>query len=57
MSTRPRFAPMAAIAVALLLMGSAVAAADTVLHPFLTAQPKQAPQENKMGEAMQRLEK
>lgn len=49
MSTRPRTVPMAAIAVALLLMGSAVAAADTVLHPFLTAQPKQAPQERKTG--------
>ena len=32
-----------------LLMGSAVAAADSVLHPFLTAQPKQAPQERKTG--------
>jgi inorganic pyrophosphatase len=47
MSTRARIVPMAAIAVALLLMGSAVAAADSVLHPFLTAQPKQAPQERK----------
>jgi inorganic pyrophosphatase len=40
---------MAAIAAALLLMGSAVAAADSVLHPFLAAQPKQAPQERKPG--------
>jgi len=44
MSTRPRLVPMAAIAVALLVVG-AVAAADTVLHPFLAAQPEQVPQE------------
>jgi inorganic pyrophosphatase len=33
---------MAAIGGALLLLASAVTAADTVLHPFLVAQPKQA---------------
>jgi hypothetical protein len=36
---------MAAIGGALLLLATAVTAADTVLHPFLVAQPKQAPQE------------
>jgi len=36
---------MAAIGGALLLLATAVAAADGVLHPFLVAQPKQAPQE------------
>jgi len=45
MSTRPRLVPLAAIAVALLLVVGAVAAADTVLHPFLAAQPEQVPQE------------
>lgn len=49
MSTRPRIVPIAAIAVALLLMGSAVAAADSVLHPFLTALLKQAPLERESG--------
>jgi len=41
MSRRPRLVPMAAIAVALLLVVGAVAAADTVLHPFLAGQPEQ----------------
>nr|KAJ9614864.1 hypothetical protein H2204_014372 [Knufia peltigerae] len=44
---RPRIVPMVAIAVALLLMGSVVAAADSVLHPFLAAPLKQAPLERK----------
>ena len=47
MSTRTRLVPMAAIAVALLLVVGAVAAADTVLRPFLAAQPEQAPQQRR----------
>ena len=45
MTTPRRVLPLAAIGAALLLLASAVTAADTVLHPFLVAQPKQAPQE------------
>lgn len=45
MTTPRRIVPLAAIGAALLLLASAVTAADTVLHPFLVAQPKQAPQE------------
>lgn len=45
MTTSRRILPLAAIGAALLLLASAVAAADAVLHPFLVAQPKQAPQE------------
>ena len=45
MKTVRRLVPMAAIGGALLLLATAVAAADGVLHPFLVAQPKQAPQE------------
>lgn len=45
MKTVHRLLPMAAIGGALLLLATAVAAADGVLHPFLVAQPKQAPQE------------
>ena len=45
MTTPRRILPLAAIGGALLLLASAVTAADTVLHPFLVAQPKQAPQE------------
>lgn len=45
MTTPRRIIPLAAIGASLLLLASAVAAADTVLHPFLVAQPKQAPQE------------
>ncbi len=45
MKTVHRLVPMAAIGGALLLLATAVAAADGVLHPFLVAQPKQAPQE------------
>jgi inorganic pyrophosphatase len=45
MTTPRRILPLAAIGAALLLLASAVTAADTVLHPFLVAQPKQAPQE------------
>ncbi|HEL4256862.1 TPA: inorganic diphosphatase [Stenotrophomonas maltophilia] len=40
-----RIVPLAAIGAALLLLAGAVAAADVVLHPFLAAQPQQAPQE------------
>ena len=40
-----RIVPLAAIGAALLLLAGAVAAADAVLHPFLAAQPQQAPQE------------
>ncbi len=45
MKTVHRLVPMAAIGGALLLLATAVAAADGVLHPFLVAQPKQAPQD------------
>ena len=45
MTTHRRIVPLAAIGAALLLLASAVTAADTVLHPFLAAQPKQAPDE------------
>lgn len=37
--------PMLALAAGLTLMAGAAIAADTVLHPFLAAQPKQAPEE------------
>ena len=45
MTTPRRIIPLAAIGASLLLLASAVTAADTVLHPFLVAQPAQAPQE------------
>ncbi|WP_303638747.1 MULTISPECIES: inorganic diphosphatase [Stenotrophomonas] len=45
MSSSRRVFPLAAIAGALLLLAGAVAAADAVLHPFLVAQPAQAPAE------------
>jgi len=45
MTTPRRILPLAAIGAALLLLASAVTAADTVLHPFLAAQPEQVPQE------------
>ncbi|MEN5318403.1 inorganic diphosphatase [[Pseudomonas] hibiscicola] len=45
MTTHRRIVPLAAIGAALLLLASAVTAADTVLHPFLADQPKQAPDE------------
>ncbi|KAG1070160.1 hypothetical protein G6F40_017596 [Rhizopus arrhizus] len=45
MTTPYRILPLAAIGTALLLLASAVTAADAVLHPFLVAQPKQAPHE------------
>ncbi|MBX4377767.1 hypothetical protein K4H02_22175, partial [Mycobacterium tuberculosis] len=44
MTTPRRIIPLAAIGASLLLLASAVTAADTVLHPFLVAQPAQAPQ-------------
>ena len=40
MTTPRRILPLAAIGAALLLLTSAVTAADTVLHPFLVAQPE-----------------
>lgn len=40
-----RFVPVAALAAAVLLVAGAATAAEAVLHPFLAAQPKQAPQE------------
>ncbi len=45
MNTTRRIAPLAALGAALLLVAGAVTAADSVLHPFLAAQPKQAPAE------------
>ena len=42
MKTVRRLVPMAAIGGALLLLATAVTAADTVLHPFLVAQPREA---------------
>ncbi len=45
MNTTRRIAPLAAFGAALLLVAGAVTAADSVLHPFLAAQPKQAPAE------------
>ena len=45
MNTARRIAPLAALGAALLLVAGAVTAADSVLHPFLAAQPKQAPAE------------
>ncbi|MEG2804386.1 inorganic diphosphatase [Stenotrophomonas sp.] len=41
----PRALPRAALAAALLLMAGAGAATNAVLHPFLAAQPKDAPEE------------
>ena len=43
MNAARRLVPMAAIGGALLLLATAVTAADAVLHPLLVAQPKQAP--------------
>ncbi|KAF1017576.1 MAG: Inorganic pyrophosphatase [Stenotrophomonas maltophilia] len=43
--TLRRVLPAAALAVALALVAGASLAADSVLHPFLAAQPKQAPDE------------
>ena len=40
-----RRVPLAALAAALALLTGASVAADPVLHPFLTAQPRQAPDE------------
>lgn len=40
MITPRRILPLAAIGAALLLLTSVVTAADTVLHPFLVAQPR-----------------
>jgi len=45
MNATRRIAPLAALGAALLLVAGAVTAADSVLHPFLAAQPKQAPVE------------
>ena len=45
MSARRSRLPMVAISAALAVMAGASVAADSVLHPFLAAQPKQAPEE------------
>lgn len=45
MNARRNRWPMAALAAALAVMAGASVAADSVLHPFLAAQPKQAPEE------------
>ena len=45
MSARRSRLPMVALAAALAVMAGASVAADSVLHPFLAAQPKQAPEE------------
>ncbi|HCV97069.1 MAG TPA: pyrophosphatase, partial [Stenotrophomonas sp.] len=44
MDTR-RALPLAAIAAALLMLAGASTATNAVLHPFLAAQPKAAPEE------------
>jgi inorganic pyrophosphatase len=40
-----RLLPLTAVAVALLLLSSASLAGNAILHPFLAAQPKEAPEE------------
>ncbi|MGH8037283.1 MAG: inorganic diphosphatase [Stenotrophomonas sp.] len=40
-----RLLPLTAVAVALLLLSGASAAGNAILHPFLAAQPKEAPEE------------
>ncbi|MCC7635879.1 inorganic diphosphatase [Stenotrophomonas rhizophila] len=45
MHRRKRLVHLAALAIALLLLAGASLAANAVLHPFLAAQPKDAPEE------------